>query len=126
MKNVLLFFLILTANTLFAQEKEIAVNEKNIVKKWVFDKVINAGKTADEIKEMNELMESVTFTFKADKTFILDFMTEQTGTWELDKVKKVITTKDKRGTSNWTIHSLTPNTITLSRVSGHYIAFKAE
>lgn len=125
MKNTIIVIFLLAAGTLFAQGKEVAVTEKNISKKWVFDKVINAGKTADEIKEMNEMMESVVFIFKDDNTFVLDFMEERAGTWKLDKIKKIITTKDSRGTSNWTIHSLTQNSIILSRVPGHQIAFKA-
>ncbi len=105
--------------------QEIEINEKNISKKWVFADVINDG-TEEKKAEMREMLEGTTITFREDKTFTFEFVTDISGTWTLDKPKKEITAKDRRGTNIWHIHSLTKDKAILSRNDAKQkIVFKA-
>lgn len=123
MKNILLLFVLTIAQISFGQEIEI--NEKNLSKKWVFANVIN-NDSEEKKAEMREMLEGTVLTFREDKTYTFEFVAEITGTWTLDVAKKDITTKDRRWTNIWHIHSLTKDKAILSRNDAEQkIVFKA-
>ncbi|AWH86772.1 hypothetical protein HYN59_17375 [Flavobacterium album] len=124
MKKLLLLLLVLVSQQTICQEIEI--NEKNLSKKWVFSDVIN-DKSEAENAEMREMLEGTSLTFREDKTYTFDFVSELNGTWTLDPAKKEITTKDRRGTNIWHIHSLTKEKAVLSRNDAQQkVIFKPE
>lgn len=112
MKNIIFLFILLVSQQGISQQVEI--NEKNLSKRWVFADVINDD---DEKKkaETREMLEATVLTFRQDKTYTFEFVMEVDGTWTLDRAKKQITTKDRKGTNVWHIHSLTKNKAVLSR-----------
>ncbi|MCW4468370.1 hypothetical protein OGH69_05295 [Flavobacterium sp. MFBS3-15] len=124
MKNILLLFILTIAQLSVGQEIEI--NEKNLSKKWVFADIINDD-TEEKKAEIREMLEATVLTFREDKTYTFEFIAEITGTWTLDATKKEITTKDRRGTNIWHIHSLTKDKAVLSRNDAKQkIIFKPE
>lgn len=124
MKKLLLLFFVLVTQQAFCQE--IAINEKNLSKKWVFSDVIN-DKSEAENAEMREMLEGTSLAFRDDKTYTFDFLSQLNGTWTFDPAKKEITTKDRRGTNIWHIHSLTKDQVILSRNDAKQkVVFKTE
>lgn len=116
MKKTLLYLLLLIGFLSFGQQKSsVAINEKNIAKKWVVKNIINPKLSEAERLENLSMLEGTKLIFNSDMSYTFEFVTELTGTWSLDKTSRKIHTKDRRGENTWTVHSLKENEIILSR-----------
>lgn len=128
MKNyltlLLLFICILSGNAQ-TKETEIPITIESVSKKWVFSDVINPALSKEQYEEMAEMLAATEIEFRKDMTFTFSFIADLEGTWSLNK--NVITTKDRRGKTTWTIHQLKSNEIIMSRDEAvQKIVFKAK
>ncbi len=116
MKKILLCLILLIGFISFGQKKaSVAINEKNIAKKWVVNNIINPKLSEAERLENLSMLEGTKLIFNSDMSYTFEFVAEITGTWSLDKTSNKIHTKDRRGENTWTVHSLKENEIILSR-----------
>jgi hypothetical protein len=117
MKNLLIVFIVLCSQTLFAQDAQLEVTKENLSKKWVFKDVINPEKNEADLAEVREMLQSTLLQLNQDGTYSFDFIDVRKGTWQLDAAKKVITLKEtgKFASHTWTVHSLTKNELVASR-----------
>jgi len=117
MKNLLIVFIALCTQALFAQDAQVEVTKENLSKKWVFKDVVNTEKNEAGLAELRDMLEATTMRLNPDGTYIFEFIDTRKGTWELDPAKKTITLKEtgKFATHTWTVHSLTKNELVASR-----------
>jgi hypothetical protein len=69
MKNLLIIFIALLTQTVFAQDTQVYINVKNLSKKWVFKDVINPEKTQEELAEMRDLLGPTILQLHADGSY---------------------------------------------------------
>lgn len=113
-KTVLLIFFI-SLNAIFAQDtNDVEINIENLSKKWVVSGIINPDRTEEELKETFSLIEATTLQLNSDLTCIFDFILELPGTWSLEE-DQIIRVRNRKGDTNWTIHNLKKNELTMSR-----------
>ena len=109
------------------KQAELPVNENTISGKWIFHDVIN-DKTPEENAETKELLEGTSVEFRADKTYIFEFIVQLEGTWSLDTTTNIIKTNTRRRKDHtWKIHHVYKDYIVMSRNDAtQQIIFKAE
>ena len=109
------------------KEPALPITEENIIGKWVFEDVIN-DKTAEENAEGKELLEGTFVEFRADKTYIIEFIMQLEGTWSLDTATSVVKTNTSRHKDHtWKIHHVYKGHIVMSRNDAtQQIIFKAQ
>ncbi|MDG5491523.1 hypothetical protein [Psychroserpens sp. SPM9] len=119
----LLIIFFLGLYTTEAQET-LEINTDNLSKKWELVDIINPDRTEEELKEMLSFLEGTTMLLNKDFTSVFSFVQDLEGTWSLNS--NVISIKNKRGETLWTIHDLQSKQITLSRnTSKQKLVFKS-
>jgi len=109
------------------QGPELPVTEQNIIGKWVFEDVINDN-TAEENAEVKEMLEGTFVEFRADKTYIIEFIMQLEGTWSLDTSTNIVKTNTSRHKDHtWKLHHVYKDYIVMSRNEAtQQIIFKAQ
>jgi len=117
MKNLLIVFIALCTQAVFAQDAQLEITKESLSKKWVFKDVVNTEKNEADLAELRDMLEATTMQLNPDGTYIFEFIDTRKGTWQLDTAKKIITLKEtgKFATHTWTVHSLTKNQLVASR-----------
>ena len=132
MKNIIKVLLLLIAvsgysQTTLPKQKELPVNEENIIGKWVFNDIIN-DKTPKENAEAKEWLEGTYVEFKANKTYNVEIVMLVTGKWEFDPATNTITTETNRPKDHvWKVNHVYKDYIVMTLNDGNQqVIYKRE